>query len=88
MKPSTRKLLEEAALYGKRNSGYGYSTARLIREALANEDEEANRDDASYARQLIAEMLHGEAKAIDRAIVDIDDRVFIAMTDVEALVAG
>lgn len=41
MKPSTRKLLEEAALYGKRNSGYGYSTAKLIREALENEDREA-----------------------------------------------
>lgn len=44
MKPSTRTLLEEAAAYGKRNSGYGYSTARLIREALANEDVEEKND--------------------------------------------
>jgi hypothetical protein len=44
MKDSTRKLLEEAAIYGKRNSGYGYSTARLIREALANEDREDNEE--------------------------------------------
>lgn len=38
MKESTRKLLEQAAQFGTRNSGYGFSTARLIREALANED--------------------------------------------------
>jgi len=46
MKDSTRKLLEEAAAYGKRNSGYGYSTARLIREALENEDLVENKEGA------------------------------------------
>lgn len=40
MKDSTRKLLEAAILYGKRNAGYGYSTARLISEALANEEDQ------------------------------------------------
>jgi hypothetical protein len=38
MKPQTRTLLEEAAAYGKRNSGCGFTTAKLIREALAVED--------------------------------------------------
>lgn len=40
------------------------------------------------ARWLIAAALHGEARAIDRAIVDGDDCVFIAMDDVEALLVG
>ena len=40
MKQSTRDMLERAAEFGKRMSGHGYSTARLIREALANEDDD------------------------------------------------
>lgn len=38
MKASTRKLLEEAAAFGKRMSGHGYSTSKLIQKALENED--------------------------------------------------
>lgn len=38
MKVITRQLLEDAAAFGKKNAGYGYSTARLIREALATDD--------------------------------------------------
>jgi hypothetical protein len=44
MKQSTRDLLEAAAAYGKRNSGYGFSTAKLIREALENEDKPKDQD--------------------------------------------
>lgn len=45
-------------------------------------------DTASCARSLIAQALHGETNAISRAIVDDDDRVFIEMDDVEALLVG
>ncbi|WP_277969346.1 Lar family restriction alleviation protein [Sphingomonas echinoides] len=48
----------------------------------------ASDSDGTYARSLIIEMLYGDARAIDRAIIDPDDRVMIDMVDIEALVCG
>jgi hypothetical protein len=70
VKQSTRELLEAAAAYGKRNSGYGFSTARLIREALENEaiPEVVSANDLSEA----FDMAHGliqEAKGAGNGFV-------------------
>ncbi len=51
MKLTTRQMLDDAAQYGKRNSGYGFSTSRKITEALAHEDEPDETNDA-YAHAL------------------------------------
>lgn len=77
-------------------SQVGAIAAALATQPATSQEGEAQSDatptagsgEASHARLLIAQMLHGDARAIDRAITDGDDRVFIAMDDVEALVSG
>jgi len=44
MKASTLKLLEEAQAFGFKMAGHGYSTAKLIKKALENENNPAILD--------------------------------------------
>lgn len=40
MKESTRQLLERCIDFGKTHPGHGYSLARMVRQALEDEDRE------------------------------------------------